>query len=371
MTNLSNEWDLILLKEIDGLNTQVVWHAAALARSRGIQPRDLLIIDWPTEPFVACGFHQVIERVVDIEYCTKNEIPIYRRACGGGAVFLDSNQLFYHIVAHIDSSIIPRNINNFFEKTLDPVAQTYRHFGIDAEYKPVNDIIVNNRKISGNGAGLIEKAQILVGNFILDFPRKEMAQILKVPNEKFRDKVIKSLEAGISSFQDELGYIPPRDSIIKEYIKQIETAFNIRLVETQFKPGTLELIEDLRKTYLTDDWLYQVKARGKQLTSKVKIHGSAHVVEGMYKSMGGLITVICEFNGTILTDILISGDFWILPDTVLPKLEKSLLNHDLKKGDLIDQIGSFLDDNECETPGTSASDLAQAIQNAFDSISKL
>lgn len=370
MTKSIADWDLILLRKSEGLNTQVVWHAAALARSRGIQHRDLLIIDWPTEPFVVCGFHQVIERVVDMDYCKKNDIPIYRRACGGGAVFLDSNQLFYNIVAHIDSSIIPRNINNFFERTLNPVVQTYRQFGIKAEYKPVNDIIVNNRKISGNGAGLFEEAQVLVGNFILDFPRKEMAQILKVPNEKFRDKVIKSLEAGISSFHDELGFIPSRDSIIEEYIKQVESEFNIRLVESQLEPGTLELMEELRKTYLTDDWLFQVKARGDQLTSKVKIHGSTHVTEGMYKSSGGLITVTCEFKDTILTDVLISGDFWIHPDTILPKLEKSLLNHDLSKEDLTARINTFLKGNNCETPGTSASDLAQAIHNAYNSISK-
>ncbi|MHA2107793.1 MAG: lipoate--protein ligase family protein [Candidatus Hodarchaeales archaeon] len=280
MTKSKHEWDLIILKENDSLNTQLVWHAAALARSRGIQPRDLIIIDWPTDPIVVCGFHQVIERVVDIDYCRKNNIPISRRACGGGAVLLDSNQLFYNIIAHIDSTLVPRNINKFFEKTLHPVVQTYRHFGINAEYKPVNDILVNNRKISGNGAGLLEDAQVLVGNFILDFPRKEMAQILKVPSEKFRDKVIKSLEAGISSFKDELGFIPQRDSIIAEYIKQIETAFDISLIETQLEPGTLELMEELRETYLTDEWLFQVKARGDKLTSKVKIHGSSHVVDG-------------------------------------------------------------------------------------------
>ena len=217
---------------------------------------------------------------------------------------------------------------------------------------------------------MLENAQILVGNFILDFPRKEMAQILKVPNEKFRDKVIKSLEAGISSFQDELGYIPSRDLIIEEYIKQVETAFNIHLIETQLEPGTLELMEKLRETYLTDDWLFQVKIRGEQLTSKVKIHGSTHVVEGMHKSSGGLITVTCEFKESILTDILISGDFWIHPDTILPNLEKSLLNHDLTKVNLTKRINTFLNENNCETPGTSASDLAQAIQNAYDSISK-
>ena len=368
MTFDETEWDIIILNENDSLNTQVVWHAATLARSRGLQTRDLIIIDWPTDPIVVCGYHQAIERVVDINYCTDQGIPVSRRACGGGAVLLDSNQIFFNIVAHTDSSIIPRRIDSFFKKALEPVVQTYQHFGIDAHYKPVNDVMVNNRKISGNGAGLLENAQVLVGNFILDFPRKEMAQILRVPSEKFRDKVIQSLEAGISSFKDELGYIPSRKSIIQEYITQVETSFGIHLNPTEFQPETYKLMEDLRKTYLTDEWLYQVKDRGKDLTSKIKIHSSSHVVEGMHKSTGGLITVICEFNNTVLTGVLISGDFWIYPDTILPQLEQCLANTDIAQKNLTSEIENFFAENNCETPGTSASDIAQAIQNAFNNL---
>ena len=368
MSSNETEWDIMILNENDSLNTQVIWHAASLARSKGLQTRDLIIIDWPTDPIVVCGYHQVIERVVDLNYCSSKGIPVSRRVSGGGAVLLDTNQIFYNIIAHTDSKIMPRRINNFFAKALEPVVHTYQHFGIEAHYKPVNDIMVKNRKISGNGAGLLENAQFLVGNFILDFPRKEMAQILRVPNEKFRDKVIQSLEAGISSFKDELGYIPSRESIIQEYMNQVEASFGIHLNVAEFSPETYRIMEELRKTYLTDEWLYQVKGRGKHLTSKVKIHGSSHVVEGMHKSTGGLITVNCEFNNSVLVGILISGDFWIYPDTILPQLEQYLANTDIMKKDLTFEIQNFFTGNNCETPGTSASDLAQAIQNAYNNL---
>ena len=232
MTASDTEWDLIILEEIDSINTQTIWHAVSLARSQGIQEKDLLIIDWPKYPIVSCGFHQSLNHVVDLEYCKTNNIPVIRRVCGGGAVLLDSDQLFYHIIAHIDSKIVPRNISSFFAKILEPVVQTYRHFNIDAKYRPVNDIIVENRKISGNGAGLIEQAQVLTGNFILDFPRRDMSKILRVPNEKFRDKVYKSLEAGITSFKDEIGYIPDRKAIIKEFIGQCEELLGVGFTTT-------------------------------------------------------------------------------------------------------------------------------------------
>ncbi|MHA2254170.1 MAG: lipoate--protein ligase family protein, partial [Candidatus Kariarchaeaceae archaeon] len=276
MIESDTEWDLIILEENDSINTQTVWHAATLARSQGIQEKDLLIIDWPKYPIVCCGLHQSLAHVVDLEYCKRHNIPVTRRACGGGAVLLDSNQLFYNIIAHIDSKIVPRKISSLYAKLLEPVVQTYRHFNIDAAYRPVNDIIVESRKISGNGAGLIEQAQVLVGNFILDFPRRDMSKILRVPNEKFRDKVYKSLEAGITSFKDEIGYIPDRKAIIKEYIGQCEELLGVGFTTTSLNPKTNEMIDKLREQYLTDNWLYQVNNRGKDLYHKIKIQGSTH-----------------------------------------------------------------------------------------------
>ena len=368
MSVVDNEWDLIVIGENDSINTQTIWHAATLARSRGIQKNDLVIIDWPKDPIVCCGLHQTIDKVVDLNFCETNNIPVVRRVCGGGTVLLDSNQLFYNIVAHIDSKIVPRKVNALYSKLLEPVVQTYRHFNIDAIYRPVNDILVGGRKISGNGAALLENAQVLVGNFILDFPRKEMTQILRVPNEKFRDKVFKTLETGITSFKDELGFIPDRDDIIKTYIRQLETILDIHLTPTTLQPETIELMQELRTTYITDEWRFQVAHRGKNLIHMVKIHGLTHVIEGMHKSPGGLIQVICEFQGSILADILISGDFWIFPDTLLPQLEQHLRNVDLDKTDLPVYIEQFLQKHNCESPGTTAADLAQPILKAYQNI---
>ncbi|MHA2243679.1 MAG: lipoate--protein ligase family protein [Candidatus Hodarchaeales archaeon] len=370
MSTKNNEWDLVFLGEIEGINTQTIWHAAALARSRGIQERDLVIIDWPKDPIVSCGFNQSLNKVVDLNFCESNNIPVIRRVCGGGAVFLDSNQLFYHIIAHIDSKIVPRQVSVFFSKLLEPVVQTYRYFNVKANYRPINDIIVKGRKISGNGAALLESAQVLTGNFILDFPRKEMTQILRVPSEKFRDKVYKSLETGITSFKDELGYIPSREEIIEAYTQQLESILKIHLTPTSLETETLELMQQLRTTYLTDEWRFQVSHRGKNLIHKVKIHASNYIVEGTHKSTGGLIQVLCEFQGSVLVDILISGDFWIYPDIILPQLEQSLRKVDLDKIDLGSHIESFLNNNNCESPGTTAEDLANSILNAYQNITR-
>ncbi len=370
MANSRPEWDLILLGENESLQTQTIWHAVSIARSKGIQERDIVIIDYPKDQIVCCGLHQSIDQVVDIKYCNNNGIAITRRAVGGGAVLLDKNQLFYNVISHIDSKIVPRRIEPLFSTLLAPVVDTYKSFGIDAVYRPINDILVNNRKISGNGAGIIEKAQVLVGNFILDFPRKEMVKVLRVPNEKFRDKVHKSLSSGISSFKDELGIIPPKEEIIKRYVHYTEKRLGIKLKENSLKAETIEIMKELNTHYQSDDWLYQVSQRGKNLLSQIKIHSNNYVIESNYKAQGGLVQVTCEFQGSILKDILISGDFWIYPDTLLPYLEESLKGFDVEHGDLASSILHFLRENDCESPGTSAQDLAKPIIEAYQQLPK-
>lgn len=359
-----DEWDYIFLGPIDSIYTQSLWHAAALLISKGELERNILTINWPTYPIVSCGFHQIASQVIDLEYCSQNEIPVIRRAVGGGAVYLDSNQLFYQFIWHKDTPNIPRRVSEIFKTLLNPITQTYRDFGVDALYKPVNDILANNKKISGNGAGMIDSAQVLVGNFILDFPRQEMARILRVPDEKFRDKVYKSLKEGISSFKDELGFIPSREEIISTLKINIEEFLGIELASSKLNLKIESEMKRLKTMYLTKEWLDETEIRGKNLFDAVKIHGSMNVAQGMYKSQGGLIKALCEFQSSRLTDILISGDFWITPNK-LPELEETLRGLDLDKDNITREIQEFLNKEACETSGTTAADIAQSIQVAY------
>jgi lipoate-protein ligase A len=364
-----DKWDFVFLGPIDSVFTQSLWHAAALLRSKGFLQRNMIFINWPTYPIVSCGYHQIVSQVVDLNYCNTHQIPVIRRTVGGGTVYLDSNQLFYHFIWHINTPNIPRRVKDIYHTLLKPVVQTYRDFGVNATYNPINDILVNNRKISGNGAGLFDSAQVLVGNFILDFAPQEMARILRLPDEKFHDKVHTSLQEGISSFKDELGYIPPHEEIISTFKTHLEEMLGISLIHTDIDPLVEREMRQLKEKYLKDEWRFEMEKRGETLINAIKIHNSLHVAQGLHKSQGGLIRVICEFDKSILKDILISGDFWIIPHK-LPELEDTLRGIDLERDDLVLVIHKFLAEEACETPGTSAEDLTQVILSAYNAKNK-
>ncbi len=182
--------------------SQALYHAAAHLG------REALLLLRPATPYVCIGFHQDAQQEIDLEFAQQMNIPVFRREVGGGAVYLDGQQLFFQLIIRRDHPGVPQNIADFYRKFLQPIIETFRQFGVPAEYKPVNDIVTNGRKISGTGAAQIDDMLILVGNFIQDFNYEMMSRVLRVPDEKFRDKVHKTMYENLTTFLRETGENP-------------------------------------------------------------------------------------------------------------------------------------------------------------------
>ena len=191
--------DLYNLGKVSWQESQLLYHALAYLG------REALVLLSPSEPYVCIGFHQEAEVEVDMAFCQEKNIPVFRREVGGGAVYLDGNQFFFQLIVNEDNPLIPARKETFYQKFLQPVVDTYREIGIAAEYKPINDVLAGTRKISGTGVGEIGNSVVFVGNLILDFNYEMMSRVLKVPDEKFRDKVHQTLKDNLTTIREELG----------------------------------------------------------------------------------------------------------------------------------------------------------------------
>ncbi len=175
---------------VTALRSQAVYHGLAAAMKADDDP--VLSIVNPDAPYVCVGMHQEIEKEVDEAFCKAEGLPIIRRHVGGGAVYLDRNQMFIHFIYPRKKA--PEFAVNLYPMFIAPMVATYRDLGIDAEYRPVNDVQVAGRKIGGTGAASIAEATLFVSSFMFDFDTAKMAHCLKVPSEKFRDKLKTTLE---------------------------------------------------------------------------------------------------------------------------------------------------------------------------------
>ncbi len=250
--------ELYNLGKVPWAESQLMYHALAKLG------RESLCLVSPAAPYVCIGFHQDAQQEVDFEFCKASNIPVFRREVGGGAVFLDGNQLFFQLIIQRDNPIVPQRIDAFYKKFLQPVIEVHHRIGIQAEYKPINDLVVETRKISGSGAAEIGDCIVFVGNLILDFDYETMSRVLKIPDEKFRDKVKKTIEENLSTIHRELveaTSIQWDEQTLNNMVAEEFTKVVGPLAPADKDDRLINKMKVLESSMMDDTWLYRKAKR--------------------------------------------------------------------------------------------------------------
>jgi len=315
------------------LETQTIYDMIAQGITEG-HSENTLIICWPAEPLVSLGYFQEIEKDIDLEFCQKNNIVVTRRVIGGGGVYLDDGQMFYQLIHRTDSPNSPRNIDAYYRKFLKPPVQAYRNLGIDAEFKPVNDIQVEGRKISGNGAGDVGDARILTGNLIFD--------------------------------KRETGKTFDREEVKKDLLRLFEEILGVKLVKGELTDWEKQRMNELRPKYLSDEWLHW-RSGGRLDARTVRISATAAIGTANFKAPGGLIRATVEEVNEKIKDIVLSGDFFMLPHDSIAEVEKALIGTKPGTDEVLSRIVEAYEKHSIESPGVTPEDFHTAIKMALES----
>jgi lipoate-protein ligase A len=340
------------LGRLPGQQSMLIFHA--LARM-GIEA---LVVVSPESPLVSIGYFQDAAQEVDLQFCRQSRIPFMRREVGGGATYLDENQIFYQLVWKKDHPGFPRAIDEIYPWFSEAPVETYRAFGIDAEFRVVNDVITKGgKKIAGEGGGNIGDCMVFVGGILLDFDYRTMSRILKVPDEKFRDKVYKIMEENLTTMKGELGIVPQRGEIISVLKERFEERIG-KLEEASLTPEIIEKMNRLESWMTSEEFLLKKTPR---VPKGVKIREGVEVLYGLHKAKGGLIRTAGEISEGRLDDINISGDFTFYPKEGLDGLEGSLEKVSLEEEEIIERVETYYEEKKVESPGVESQDFAQTI----------
>ncbi|MGQ9801979.1 MAG: lipoate--protein ligase family protein [Candidatus Saccharicenans sp.] len=345
---------LLDLKEVPAVRSQTCYHAVGYAF--GPETPDTIILVSPESPYVCVGFHQEAEREVDLDFCRQAGLPVYRREVGGGAVYLDRHQLFVQWIFHPES--LPYPLEEKFRFYVEPIIRTYRELGIEASYRPINDIQVAGKKIGGTGAARIGQAEILVGSFMFDFDKKTMAQVLRVSSEKMRDKVFQSLEQYMTTMKELLVNVPVRALVKKIYLKQVAEMLDRQIVEGHLSEAELAEAERLDRLFQSEDWIFQ---KGPMRRPAIKIHEDVQVQEVDYKAPGGLIRLTARTKGQRLDSVWISGDFTAIPKEAVAEMEKALSGVMIDEKSVTEAVSRALAESGLKCPGLDPEDWVKAV----------
>jgi lipoate-protein ligase A len=177
--------------------TQAVYHA--VAELMQADSPDTIIICRPRTPYLCLGYHQVLEATFDRAECERRRLAVFRRKLGGGATYLDANQLFYQCVFH--HRRVPVLLKDIYQRMLAAPVAALRRLELKAELRDLNEVEVEGKRIAGIGGGRLGEASVVVGNILFDFDYEAMARVWRVPSEAFRELALAAMKERITTLR--------------------------------------------------------------------------------------------------------------------------------------------------------------------------
>ncbi len=279
--------------------------------AREIDVRDAFFI-WQVEPSVIFGRNQLIENEVNIGYCKRNGVRMFRRKSGGGCVYADKSNMMLSFITSSDYVCLTYN------RYIMMVVEALRKIGIDARANGRNDIMIEGRKVSGNAFYHIPGRSIVHGTMLYDTDMRNMTACITPDDEKLLSKGVKSVRQHIALLKDytTMSLDEIRGSIIESICDSTLT----------LREEDIEKISNIEKEYLSEEFIYGNNPRY-TLTRKRRIEGV------------GTIEARMEVKNGTIRDIDLKGDFFLTGDIDI--IRKALKGKRLVK----EQVVAALPDN--------------------------
>jgi len=250
---LKEKWRLLLT----GFNTasmnMAIDNAILIAHSKGKVPPTVRFYGWKP-PAVSIGYFQSLQEEVDVESCRRLGVDYVRRVTGGGAVFHDK-ELTYSIIISESHPMIPRSILDSYQRICGALVRGFRYMNVEASFAPVNDIITNGKKISGNAQTRRYNTVLQHGTILIDVDVDRMFSLLKIPGEKIKDKLINDAKQRVTSLSDVLGRPVLFEEVASNMKKGFEEEFNVELIKGSLTDDEINDARFFHEHYFSsDEW---------------------------------------------------------------------------------------------------------------------
>ena len=197
---------------------------------------------WSVDPTVIFGRNQDMEAEVNVPYCREHSIQMYRRKSGGGCVYADGGNL---MISYITSE---PDVNRAFDAYLSSLASALRGMGLDAVRTEHNDVLVADRKVSGNACYATPTGCIVHGTLLYDTDFTEMERAITPSKEKLDSKGIKSVRqrvANLKEFGVDFSFDDLRSRVVDYFCDDTQVMTTAQLAE----------VFETEKTYLDENFI--------------------------------------------------------------------------------------------------------------------
>ncbi|OGJ50108.1 lipoate--protein ligase [Candidatus Peregrinibacteria bacterium RIFOXYB2_FULL_32_7] len=196
---------------------------------------------------ISIGYFQSLLSEVDEEKCKNLGIDIVRRQTGGGAVF-HADEITYSIHIPMNLNIVPLRILDSYQKICDGIINGLKELNIEANFAPLNDIITGGQKISGNAQTRKQGIILQHGTIIKSVDVDKMFELLKVPDEKMKGKLISDIKQRVTSVDKHTNQKFSFQDVIKALIKGFAKTFpEINFINSELTEEEIAQTQKLAK----------------------------------------------------------------------------------------------------------------------------
>jgi lipoate-protein ligase A len=282
-------------------------------------------------PTALIGRHQALSQEVDVPHCQAHGIGIVRRITGGGAIYLDEGQLGWGLIFN-RSALGAGSLPEIARDICLAVASGLRRLGVEARYRPRNDIEVDGRKVSGTGGFFDGETLIYQGTVLVDMNPAAMVAALRVPRAKLEKRQLDSAAQRVVTLRELLG---PRTPGLPAIQRALLEAFAERF-DVEWNDENLSAEEESLA------WRRHAEEIGTEafvtgIDDPARDHDFA---VGQHACPGGSITTYLRLEGPARLRVgqaLITGDFFVAPPRTVLDLEAAL------RGAYVADIGAVID----------------------------
>ncbi len=154
--------------------------ALLLQAEAGHGPEVLRFWEWQRSAIVLGSGCRLIEDV-EVEVCRQDEVPIWRRASGGGTVLLGPGCLCFSLVLAYDRSPALQDIRPSYRYILERLADGLT--GLLPHLTPAgtSDLAAGGQKFSGNSQQRKRNYLLHHGTLLYDFDLSQVGRYLRMP----------------------------------------------------------------------------------------------------------------------------------------------------------------------------------------------
>ena len=351
-------WRLLDTGVLTGAENMALDQVLPEVRSRGLSPNTVRFLQF-SPPVALVGRHQRVEQEVRLAYCRGSGIDINRRVTGGGAILFDRSQLGWELIASSKELGADSFALSFQRRIINAAIRGLRALGLNAAFRPRNDIEIAGRKISGTGGMEEGDAFLFQGTLLIDFDIAAMVRALRIPTEKLKQSELDSSAERVTWLARELGAAPPIETVKAAIARGFEEEFGVRL-----EPGALNEAERARfgerlPFFESDEWIIGDRRRQ---PSRVDTFSGFHRTD----NAAFVAHVQIDTVRRRLRYVAIEGDYFISPSRAMLDLEAALKDVRLDVDEIGRVIREFWARDGIKTNGFGAEDVLAALRTAVE-----